>query len=65
MKMKIVQNPLSKGLTANGIAVCRDQQNLQAGQNWPEELGKAIATMLAAVESARSNFVETEGGSAK
>lgn len=60
---------LEAGLQENGISVWRDQQSLQAGQDWPEALGEAIAAqdcfvLLWSAHAHGSNFVKREWNSA-
>ena len=60
---------LEAGLQENGISVWRDQQSLQAGQDWPEALGEAIAAqdyfvLLWSAHAQGSNFVKREWNSA-
>ena len=60
---------LEAGLQEKGIDVWRDQQSLQAGQDWPEALGEAIAAqdnfvLLWSVHAHGSPFVKREWNSA-
>ena len=60
---------LEQELTKHEITVWRDQQSLQAGQDWPKALGEAIADhdsflLLWSIHAQESTFVNKEWNSA-
>jgi len=60
-----VAEQLEGQLTALGLNVWRDQEQLRTGTRWPKVLGEAIAArdaflLLWSADSAKSNFVELE-----
>ena len=60
-----VAHQLAQALTTSGIAVWRDEESLHGGQQWPKEIGEAIAAhdvvLLAwSKHAAASHFVERE-----
>ena len=62
--LAVVQR-VEQALTANGFSVWRDQESLYGGQQWPKEIGEAIATsdyflLLWSNNAADSHFVEFE-----